>query len=116
MREQIIFCIAGVLSLFLGDQLSDTFDLLTEIPRGPEDTALTSDNELDHTVGGSDCGAVSSADADRDFFDLLVGGLRLFCIHDVDVVVFLDLLYTAGDLVGIEDDDDTYFPESLVVA
>ena len=72
--------------------------------------------ELDHAVGGSDCGAVSSADADRDFFDVLVGGLRLFCIHDVDVVVFLDLLHTAGDLVGIEDDDDTYFPESLVVA
>ena len=96
MREQIIFCIAGMFSFFLRDQLSDTFDLLTEIPRGPEDTALTSDNELDHAVGGSDCGAVSSADADRD--------------------LFLDLLHTAGDLVGIEDDDDTYFPESLVVA
>ena len=47
MREQIIFCIAGMFSFFLRDQLSDTFDLLTEIPRGPEDTALTSDNELD---------------------------------------------------------------------
>ena len=116
MRKQIIFCIAGMFSFFLGDQLSDTFDLFTEIPRGPEDAPLTADNELDHAVGGSDCGAVSSADADRDFFDVLVGGLRLFCIHDVDVVVFLDLLYTAGDLVGIEDDDDTYFPESLVVA
>ena len=52
MREQIIFCIAGVLSLFLGDQLSDTLDLFAEIPRGPEDTALTSDNELDHAGGG----------------------------------------------------------------
>ena len=116
MREQIIFCIAGMFSFFLGDQLSDTLDLLAEIPCGPEDTALTSDNELDHAVGGSDCGAVSSADADRDFFDVLVGGLRLFCIHDVDVVVFLDLLHTAGDLVGIEDDDDADLVESLVVA
>ena len=116
MREQIIFCIAGMLSFFLRNQLSDTFDLFTEIPRGPEDAALTSDNELDHAVGGGDCGTIASADADRDFFDVLVGGLSLFCIHDVDVVVFLDFLHTAGDLVGVEDDDDAYLAESLIVA
>ena len=38
--RQIIFCIAGVLSLFFGDQLSDTLDLFAEIPRGPEDAPL----------------------------------------------------------------------------
>jgi len=116
VQEEVILRTAGMFSFFLGDQLSDTFDLLTEIPRGPEDAPLTSDNELDHAVGGSDCGAVASADADRDFFDVLVGGLRFFCIHNVDVVIFLDFLDTSRNLVGIEDNDDADLPESLIIA
>lgn len=96
--------------------MADAFDLFTEISCGPEDAALAADDELDHAVGGCYGGAVTPADADRDFFDVLVGGLRFFCIHNVDVVIFLDFLDTARNLVGIEDNDDADLPESLIVA
>lgn len=67
MQEEVILRTAGMFSFLLGDQLADAFDLFTEISCGPEDAALAADDELDHAVGGCYGGAVTPADADRDF-------------------------------------------------
>ena len=48
--------------------------------------------------------------------NVLVGGLRLFRINDVNVVIFHDFPVVSFHLVGVKNQDHMAFPVSLIVA
>lgn len=49
-------------------------------------------------------------------FDILVGGLSLFCIHHIDIMVFLHGAGASLHLVGVIDQNQRTARKSLIIA
>lgn len=70
------------------DGFLDRLDLLVEFRGGDALRAVAEDNELLQTVGGRHAHPPALSERIGHAFDILVGGLGLLGVDDVDVVIF----------------------------
>ena len=89
--------------------------LAAEFAGGVEMAALSGDDDLLETVGGSDGDVEFLTVLVGEFLDKGIGGLGFFGVDHFDIVVIEDLGRVSFDAVGIEDDHEMAFLHTLIV-
>ena len=78
-------------------------------------TALAIDDQLLQSVRSSYGYIVLAADLVGQFFNVLVGSFRFFCIHNINIMVFLHFSLTAFYFICIKNKNQCTACKSLIV-
>lgn len=79
-------------------------------------TALSIDDQLLQSVRSSYGYIVLAADLMGQFFNVLVGSFRFFCIHYMDIVVIDGFAGISCHFIGVKYQDQGTFFISLIIA